>query len=99
MIGEINGLFFAGFEMQSRWVMQLFKGERKLPERARMDEEMREEEMLRDGKHKEKYYPHGFYRKLIDKLAFECDCLPNFEHIFNTDADLHRMFVFFYLFL
>jgi dimethylaniline monooxygenase (N-oxide forming) len=26
MVGEVNGLFFAGFELQAKWAIQLFKG-------------------------------------------------------------------------
>lgn len=90
MVGEMNGLFFAGFEMQARWVMQLFSGEKQLPPREEIDEEMEREEAARDFiQHNQ--YPHGAYNRLIDKLAFESDSLPNFEQIFKKDVDLYRM--------
>lgn len=90
MVGEINGLFFAGFEMQARWVMQLFTGEKVLPPRHHIDKELRKEEKLREHS-QDNQYPHGAYNRLIDELAFECDCLPNFERVFKKDTDLYRM--------
>lgn len=94
MVGTLNGLFFAGFENQARWVMQLFAGIKRLPSRDLVDEEMREEEMMREHTQNNQY-PHGAYNRLIDKLAFESGCLPNFQHFIKTDFSLYRMFVFF----
>lgn len=90
MVGTLNGLFFAGFEMQAHWCMQLFTGEKKLPSRDLIDLEMREEEEMRE-RTRNNQYPHGAYNRLIDKLAYECDCLPNFKHIFKADFDVYRM--------
>lgn len=93
MVGETSGLFFAGFEMQARWTMQLFTGEKKLPSRHEIDAEMRDEEELRE-RTQSNQYPHGAYNRLIDKLAYQCDCLPNFHKIFKRDTDLYRMYNF-----
>lgn len=90
MVGETSGLFFAGFEMQAKWSMQLFTGEKKLPARHVMDEAMREEEELRETTQMNQY-PHGAYNRLIDKLAFECDSLPNFPRVYRKNPDLYRM--------
>ncbi len=90
MVGEINGLFFAGFELQARWAFKLFKGEKKLPPRHIVEEEMRIDEMRRDQEENNQY-PHGVYNELIDKLAKEADCLPDFDKISKVSSKLYDM--------
>ena len=90
LVGEINGLFFAGFELQARWAIKLFKGEKQLPPREKIEAEMRHDERLRE-KAGHNQYPHGIYNELIDKLAAEVDALPDFDELKQNDPDLYRM--------
>ena len=90
MVGEINGLYFTGFELQANWAIKLFKGKKKLPPRSVIDREMAKDELRREGA-SENQYPHGVYNRLIDELATECDLLPNFEKIKKENLDLYRM--------
>jgi dimethylaniline monooxygenase (N-oxide forming) len=91
MVGGVNGLFFAGFELQARWAMKLFKGENKLPSRSEIMKEMREDELKRESMSNNQY-PHGIYNEIIDKLAAEVDALPNFEQIKRMNPKLYEMF-------
>jgi len=90
MVGEINGLFFAGFELQARWVFKLFKGEKSLPPRHIIDYDMHTDELLRE-KAQNNQYPHGIYNELIDKLAVEADVLPDFEEIAKKSPKVYEM--------
>jgi hypothetical protein len=89
MIGEINGLYFTGFELQANWVMKLFKGEKKLPDRDITEAEM-ERNQARRTSSSDNQFPHGIYNHLIDELAAESGLLPNFERIKKEDKDLYR---------
>ena len=90
MVGEINGLFFAGFELQARWAIRLFTGEQTLPPRHIIDAQMRKDAMLAE-KAQSNQYPHGIYNELIDKLASEIDALPDFEFIREANPYLYEM--------
>jgi dimethylaniline monooxygenase (N-oxide forming) len=90
MIGVCSGLFFAGFELQARWAFKLFKGEKILPPRYVIDEEMGRDELLRESLENNQY-PHGLYNEIIEKLAFEADALPDFKKIAKTDPKLFEM--------
>ena len=90
VVGGISGLFFAGFELQARWAIKLFKGEKRLPPRDQIDEEMRQDEAKRD-KAENNQYPHGIYNELVDKLAVESDALPDFESIAKISPKLYEM--------
>lgn len=90
MVGEINGLYFAGFEMQANWAIKLFCGTKNLPSRDIIDSELNLNESRRE-KAGDNQFPRGIYNKLIDELARECDLLPNMEKIKMEDSELHRM--------
>lgn len=90
MVGNINGLYFCGFENQGRWVAKLFAGQTKLPPRDEIDAEMKFEEMKRN-KELNNQYPRGVYRKLIDSLAKEAHALPDFEQIRAQDQKTFEM--------
>lgn len=90
MVGEINGLYFAGFEMQATWAIKLFCGKKKLPPRDVIDAELAKTELKRD-RTDDNQFPRGTYNKLIDELAQECDLLPDMENIKLEDSELYRM--------
>jgi len=90
MVGEINGLFFAGFELQAKWAIKLFKGEKQLPPRDIVDYEMRLDEQTRE-KSLNNQYPHGVYNELIDKLAYEVDALPDFVEVAKKSPKVFDM--------
>ena len=91
MVGEVNGLFFACFELQAKWAIKLFKGEKSLPPRHVMDDQMRNDEMLRE-KIGHNQYPHGVYNELIDNLASECGAMPDLEKMKQEDPELFKKF-------
>ncbi|RNA19017.1 Flavin-containing monooxygenase-family [Brachionus plicatilis] len=90
MVGEINGLYFAGFEMQANWAIKLFCGTKKLPPRDVIDAELAKSELRRENAG-DNQFPRGTYNKLIDELAEECDLLPDMDKIKMEDEELYRM--------
>ena len=90
MVGEINGLFFAGFELQARWAMKLFTGDTQLPPRHIIDAQMKRDAKLAE-RAQNNQYPHGIYNELIDKLAAQVDALPDFELMRAANPRLYEM--------
>ena len=90
LIGKYNGLFYAGFELQAKWAIKVFTGEKPLPPREVMFQDMHKDE-INFLKMKNNQYQHGVYNELIDTLAVESDSLPDFSLAAKTDPKIFEM--------
>lgn len=89
-IGKFNGLFYAGFELQAKWAIKIFTGERILPPKEIMFEEMKKFDAEAQKK-RDAQFQYGTYLEMIDKLAVESDSLPDFAGISRNDPKLFDM--------
>lgn len=88
MIGQTTGLTMASIELQARWVMQLFKGEKKLEPVENVQSELLEMDVMRKRTYTHQF-PLGYYHVMEDVLARECGSMPNFDKIQNFE--LYKM--------
>lgn len=84
MIHQKDDLLFTGFELQARWVSLVFSDKKKLPS---------EEEMRIDINRlvKKNHKIDESYNILMETLATEIGCQPDFETLEKTDPELFRM--------
>ncbi|RMZ95236.1 flavin-containing monooxygenase [Brachionus plicatilis] len=90
MIGQTDGSFYTGDELQAYWANRVFNGKISLPSRDVMLNEIQKEEQKRN-KNRRSQYPYGNYTVMVDKLAKECGLLPNFEAIKKQDEHLYEL--------
>ena len=90
MIGQTDGSFYTGDELQAYWVNRVFSHKMCLPERDVMMREI-EKEGKKRNKNRKSQYPHGSFTVMVDKLAHECGLLPNFEAIKKQNENLYEL--------
>lgn len=92
LMGLTDGLFFSCFELQAKWIAMVYSGTKTLPSREIMLQEI---DSLKENRTTtmENQYPVE-YNILLDMLAAETDCLPDFETIKRNDPELYRMLWF-----
>ena len=91
MIGQQDGLFFAGYELQAKWSTGVFSGKLKLPDKNVMSDLIEKEKRKRNGG-KRAQYPYGPYVGILDGLASEMDALPDLNQLKTEDSKLYDMF-------
>lgn len=90
MVGQIDGLFYTGVELQANWVLRVFTQKMRLPTKEKMieDIEIEEDKRIKDNRSQ---FPHGKHTNLIDNIAEASEMLPNFEQIKKTDENLYKI--------
>ncbi|CAF0858155.1 unnamed protein product [Brachionus calyciflorus] len=90
LIGQTDGTFYCGDELQANWANMVFSGKRKLPKKELMLEEI-DKETKRREKNRRSQYPYGNYVSVCDKLAKENAQLPNFGEIKQKNEHLYEL--------
>ena len=91
VIGQQDGLFFTGYELQAKWSTEVFTGKIRLPDKKIMRSFIEKEKRKRDAC-KRSQYPYGSYVNLIDSLASEINALPDLNEFKSKDPKLYDMF-------
>lgn len=91
MIGQTDGLFYAGSELQAKWASMVFSGKACLPSKDFMRKCIDEDEKNRSSKVAIQY-PYGIHLKVIDELAKQMDLFPDLDELKANDAELYDLF-------
>ena len=91
IVGQHDGLFFTGNELQSMWVTKVFSGKLNLPVRSIMMDFIAKECAKRDSGRRVQY-PYGVHVSICDGIASEIDLLPDLNDIKEKQPDLFEMF-------
>lgn len=85
-----RGLFFAGLELQSKWVSLVFSGKQSLPSVDEMQKEIELNETKRKSTHSSVQFPHGMYVEVIDQIGKQLGALPLPD--FENNPLMHEKF-------
>jgi dimethylaniline monooxygenase (N-oxide forming) len=91
IIGQHDGLFFTGNELQSMWVTKVFSDKISLPDRSVMMDFIQKECNKRDSGRRVQY-PYGVHVSICDGIASEIGLLPDLNEIKEKEPDLFEMF-------
>jgi len=78
LIGQQDGLYFNGCELQAKWASKVFSGKLNLPSREKMSQFI-DKEIQKRNKKRRSQYPYGSHVSLSDSIANEMDLLPDFD--------------------
>lgn len=90
MIGQNDGIYFLGAELQARWATSVFAGKRQLPDAKLMTESILELEARRKMNLGEQF-SYGTYNEILDELGQQLDALPDFDTLKRTDPRVYDL--------
>ena len=90
-IGQQEGLFFNGAELQAKWASEVFSGKIELPTKEQMNQFI-DKEIKKRNQNRQSQYPCGPHVLLSDNIANEMNLLPNFDEMRLENPKLFDMF-------
>jgi dimethylaniline monooxygenase (N-oxide forming) len=91
VVGQHDGLFFTGCELQAKWVSMVFSGKLSPPEKTKMREFI-QAELNKRSTGRRMQLPYGNVVTLGDSIAGEMDLLPDFDELKEKEPRLYEMF-------
>jgi dimethylaniline monooxygenase (N-oxide forming) len=91
LVGQLDGLFQTGAELQARLASSVFTGQIVFDKaKARGEIEKQRAKMMSNKRRAQ--FPYGTYVELCEKLGKEMDLVPDFEAMKANDPQLYDMF-------
>ena len=91
MIGQQEGLYFNGAELQANWASKVFSGKINLPSIEQMNLFI-DKEIKKRNQNRQSQYPCGPHVLLSDNIANEMNLLPNFDEMRLENPKIFDMF-------
>jgi dimethylaniline monooxygenase (N-oxide forming) len=91
MVGQIDGLFFTGAELQAKLASMVFSGKIKYEKNHTLNEFEKQKSKIKSNKRRAQF-PYGTYVEICDTLANEMNLVPDFDEMKTKNPQLYDLF-------